>query len=397
MLGLRAADVHREEAIARAFEIAVLVAAVRADHVDAVADAGGVLEVRFVAGGEADRGADVDRLERVAAGRAGVEAHPLLFVVAVEEVGRVDHDAHRAVAGLLVAAGRRVEGGFAGAGAPPRRRCRPFPRDRRRSIPPRRRHPIPPRHRRSTPRRRPRRSRPRCRRAARARDRRPRHPCPPRRPRPSSPPHRRSARDAAPPPTPVAARSPRRRRRCPPPRRRRPGRRPAAPPPPFAPAMPVVRLLLRRTAASRSGDEPPSSPRHRRPGPPARRPVSRRRCTGRATHPPPQDERENQRSGRGTARGSYVLLSLSHIVGAGICEPTAAQVGCPVIGRAAHARTPLPVIGIGDLRVKRSARAREFDAMRARHRDPIRVATVTAGGTCSGPADGFARGLPIVA
>ena len=67
-------------------------------------------------GGEADSGADVDRRERGAGRAAGVEAHPLLLVVAVEKVRRVDHDRHGAVAGQAVAAGRRIEARLAAAG-----------------------------------------------------------------------------------------------------------------------------------------------------------------------------------------------------------------------------------------------------------------------------------------
>ena len=237
MLGTGAGHVHREEVIAGAIQLAVLVAAVRADHVDAIADAGGVLEVRLVAGGEADPDADVDRRERRAARAAGVEAHPLLLVVAVEEVGRVDHDGHRAVAGQPVAARRRPGGARGGAAAARARRAtdptsaaahaaragrsasaaRPgappvAPRDaaaataassRASGRPGRRRD-------RSCPRRRCSRARRRC-----------RHPGP----------RRRRCR--------CRSGFPRRRRRpsCPP---RRRCRRPAMPPPPVEPAMPPV-------------------------------------------------------------------------------------------------------------------------------------------------------------
>ena len=117
----RAGDVHREEAVARALQLAVLVPAVRADHIDAIADAGGVLEVGLVVGREADPGADVEREQRRAHRAARVDAHPLLLVVAVEEVGRVEHDGHRTVAGQPVAARRRIR---ASSRRCPRRRHR---------------------------------------------------------------------------------------------------------------------------------------------------------------------------------------------------------------------------------------------------------------------------------
>ena len=316
--GLVAGDVHREEVVTRALDRAALGAAVRADHVDAVADAGRVLEVRLVAGGQANPGADVDRLERIAGRAARVETHPLLLVVAVEEVGRVDHHAHRAVADLPVAAGGRIECRFAGAGAagetarsPAAAAC---------SNPRRRRHPSPPRYRRATPRRRQRRSCPRWRQRRSCPPRRPRRSCPPRRPRRPCPPRRPSPpRRPCPPRRSCPPRHPR--RSCPPrrsylPRRSNPPRRRRRSSPRHRP-LPYRRTNRRSSLRHRPCAATPAVRRHEGAGCPAT--ATRRR----------NDEREiDPRAGAPLA--DQRLVSLSYMWERETGETERGQVSCPV-------------------------------------------------------------------